>query len=429
MYRLRDRDGRVNYIDDELGVSCAIMNGWEAGLVQTPDLLELNHEEAVSKAVRQPKYGWPLREIVRRRGGKTACVLVSDATRAVPTARLFRYVAEELSASGISEENVRVFVALGVHREATESEMKLILGDYYGRVSIENHTPYDQENLVYLGETTRGTPVWVNKRAVVCDIHVQIGKVEPHEFAGFSGGRKSVLPGVSSEKTIKVNHRPEMILAQGAGIGKLDGNPVHEDMLEAANLFRIDFSVNCILNNQLKLAAVFAGKLRESHEAAVRNVRERLGVRIQRPDILVTTPGKPLDIDFYQSVKALIALTEVLDERTVVILYCGCPEGVNSPDMLNGFKSSENLEEAVAYTINHYEVQSDHVILLAKILRKKVKVIVCCPSISDEEIREMFMEPCPTLEAALKRAEELCKKERGQILFYPKPQTGLPVLR
>ena len=200
-------------------------------------------------------------------------------------------------------------------------------------------------------------------------------------------------------------------------------------MLEAANLFRIDFSVNCILNNQLKLAAVFAGKLRESHEAAVRNVRERLGVRIQRPDILVTTPGKPLDIDFYQSVKALIALTEVLDERTVVILYCGCPEGVNSPDMLNGFKSSENLEEAVAYTINHYEVQSDHVILLAKILRKKVKVIVCCPSISDEEIREMFMEPCPTLEAALKRAEELCKKERGQILFYPKPQTGLPVLR
>ena len=219
------------------------------------------------------------------------------------------------------------------------------------------------------------------------------------------------------------------IFAQGAGIGKLDGNPVHEDMLEAANLFRIDFSVNCILNNQLKLAAVFAGKLRESHEAAVRNVRERLGVRIQRPDILVTTPGKPLDIDFYQSVKALIALTEVLDERTVVILYCGCPEGVNSPDMLNGFKSSENLEEAVAYTINHYEVQSDHVILLAKILRKKVKVIVCCPSISDEEIREMFMEPCPTLEAALKRAEELCKKERGQILFYPKPQTGLPVLR
>lgn len=302
------------------------------------------------------------------------------------------------------------------------------MGGLHTKISIENHTPFDKEGLIYLGDTSKGTPVWVNRKAYECDIHIQIGKVEPHEFAGFSGGRKSVLPGISAEETILTNHRPEMILERNAGIGILQGNPVHEDMEEAAGKFGIDFGVNCILNNELDLAAVFAGDMRKSHSAAVEYVRDRLCVQIEKPDILVTTPGKPLDIDFYQSVKALIALTEVLDERTVVVLYCGCPEGVNSSDMLRAFRSGEDLDKVVAYTTKNYKVQMDHVLLLSKLMKKGVKIIVCCPNISDAEIESMFMIPCRTLDAALDKAIALLDKDKGKMLFYPRPQTGLPVL-
>lgn len=428
MYQLKCDDGKWKYTDEILGVSFHVPENWRAKFLETPDISRIEKEEEIRDAVKKPKYGMSLPEIVHQKKAETACILVSDATRGVPTARLLNYVVEELTEAGIAFKDIYVFVAIGVHRDATEDEMRAFMGDYYGEISIENHTPFDKEKLIYLGDTTRGTPIWVNKKAWECDVHIQIGKVEPHEFAGFSGGRKSVLPGVSAEEAIIVNHRPEMILEEKAAIGVLKGNPVHEDMEEAADKFGMDFGVNCILDNQLELAAVFAGRMKASHKAAVACVKERLGVKMNAPDILVTTPGRPLDIDFYQAVKALIALTDVLSENTVVVLYCGCPEGVNSPDMLQAFGSSSVLEEVVSYTTDHYKIQMDHVLLLSKILRKHVKIIVCSPNIPDEEIREMFMIPCHTPEEALAMAEKLSGKEAGDILFYPRPQTGLPVL-
>lgn len=428
MYRLGIEAGKWKYRDDMLGITYDVPDKWKAKFRATPEISALSGEEDIKEAVNNPKYGYSLRDIIKMKKAESVSILVSDATRAVPTAKLLRYVADELISGGVTYKNIYVFVAIGVHRSATEEEMKIFLGDLHGKVSVENHTPFDRNSLVYLGDTSRGTPVWVNRKAYECDIHIQIGKVEPHEFAGFSGGRKSVLPGISAEDTIIVNHRPEMILDKRAGIGILKDNPVHQDMEEAAEKFRIDFGVNCILNNKLELAAVFAGDMIKSHSAAVEYVRNCLCVRIGRADILVTTPGKPLDIDFYQSVKALIALTEVLDEKTVVVLYCGCPEGVNSPDMLTAFESGEDLKNVVSYTIKNYKVQMDHVLLLSKIISKRVKIIVCCPNISDEEIKSMFMIPCRTPEAALDKAIELTGKNEGDLLFYPRPQTGLPVL-
>lgn len=429
MYCMECGEGKEVYTDKILNVQFEVPKGWQAAFTQTPPLAPIDQEEEIADAVKNPRYGDPLPRIVEKKQAKSACVLVSDATRAVPTSRLLRYVVEELIKAGMAYQDIHAFVAIGVHRDATEEEMKQILGDLYGKITIENHTPYDKEKLVYLGDTSRGTPIWVNKRAYACDIHIQIGKVEPHEFAGFSGGRKSVLPGVSAEDTIIINHRPDMILQEKAAIGVLKDNPVHEDMVEAAEKFRMDFGVNCVLNNNLELSAVFAGDMVKCHEAAIQSVRERLGVVLkERPDILVTTPGNPLDIDFYQTVKSLIALTEVLNEETVVILYCGCPEGVNSPDMLRAFGSSQDLEEVVAYTTENYKIQMDHVLLLSKILRKNVKIVLCCPNVSDEEAEQMFMIPSKSPEDALQKAIRLSGKKEGTILFYPRPQTGLPEL-
>ncbi len=429
MYQLREKNGHLEYQDQNLGMTFPVPAECKADLLFTPDVEAIRSEADVEDAVKHPQYGEPLKKIVEEKQAKTACILVSDATRAVPTARLVKYVIQELAEAGISYENIHAFVAIGVHRDATEKEMQDFLGEFYGKIQIENHMPYDKEKLVYLGETSRHTPVWVNKKAYECDVHIQIGKVEPHEFAGFSGGRKSVLPGISAEDTIVINHRPEMILQEKATIGVLEGNPVHEDMEEAAEKFRMDFGVNCILNNQLELSAVFAGEMKKSHQAAISWVKESLGVSLQRPDIIVTTPGNPLDIDFYQTVKALIALTEVVNENTVVILYCGCPEGVNSPDMLRAFQSSRDLEEVVSYTTENYKIQMDHVLLLSKILKKHVKIIVHCPNISDQEITGMFMYPAHTPQEAIEQAIQACGKKDAEILFYPRPQTGLPIVR
>ena len=238
-----------------------------------------------------------------------------------------------------------------------------------------------------------------------------------------------MLPGISSEETIRVNHRPERILDPRAAIGRLDDNPVSDDMIEAAELFGIDFGVNCILNNEMKIAAVFTGSLVECHSAAVKYVRDYLGVGIEKPDVIVTCPGQPLDIDFYQSAKALIGMTEILDGDIVTLLTCGCAEGVNSPDMLRAFASGKTLPEIERWTTEHYEIQMDHVLLLAKIYRKGAKVVLSCPNVTDDEARTMLMEPEKDPQKALERAMALTGKPCPKVLFYPRPQTGLPYLK
>ena len=429
MYKLEKVNENAVFTDTELNVSFAVPQANCMGMEQTQQIPPVEDKEMLRKAFYNPVSGECLADMVKARGSKTACILISDATRGIPTAPLAEITVEELVKGGMKLEDILFIVAIGVHRDATEDEMRRFLGDLYGKVRVENHTPFDENNLIFLGNTTAGTPVSVNKRAYECDLHIQIGKVEPHEFAGFSGGRKSVLPGISSEKTIRTNHLPEKILNPMAAIGVLDGNPISNDMIEAADMFRVDFGVNCILNNEMQIAAVFTGGMTDSHRAAVDFVKSYLGVNIDKPDIIVTTPGQPLDIDFYQSVKALIALTEILDESIVTVLYCGCPEGVNSADMLRAFGSSDDIEEVVKYTTDNYEIQMDHVLLLAKIIRKKAKIVLYCPNVSDTEAETMFMKPCGSPEEAMELARKLTGKDEPKVLFYPRPQTGLPMLK
>ena len=429
MYQISTENGKAVYSDSELGIGFTIPEEDCMGMVQTEELPAIRNRESIRNAFLNPVSGKRLADIAREKAAKSAAILISDATRGVPTAQMAPFVVEELLEGGVPLEGICFFVAIGVHRPATESEMKAFLGELYGKVRIENHTPFCEDNLISLGTTSDGTPIIVNLRAFECELHIQIGKVEPHEFAGFSGGRKSVLPGISSEETIRINHRPERILDPRAGIGLIKGNPISQDMEEAAEKFRMDFGVNCILNNRMELAAVFTGGMKESHEAAIGFVSARLGVSIEKPDLIVTCPGQPLDIDLYQSVKALIALTEILDRDTVTLFYCGCPDGVNSPDMLRAFSASRDLEEAVDWTKEHYEIQMDHVLLLSKFLRKGAKIVLYCENVSAEDAETMFMTRGETAEEAMELARRLTGKKHPKTLFYPRPQTGLPVLK
>jgi nickel-dependent lactate racemase len=371
--------------------------------------------------------GETITEMAKRKNAKSACVLVSDATRNVPNSLVAGLVVKALTDGGVPLSGIRFFVALGVHRDATEAEMRGMLGEsLWGKVSIENHTPYDKSNLIYLGTTACGTPVEVNKRAWECDLHLSIGKVEPHEFAGFSGGRKSVLPGISSERTILSNHSPRMLYCEGSIPGALEGNPIHQDMVETANLFRLDYTISFVLNCEGEPAAVFGGSMLQSHAAAVKFSREYIDVLVGHPDIIVTTPGSPLNIDFYQSLKPLIALTGAVDEHTTIALYCACPEGINSEDMMVPFRATDSLEEMVHFVVNHYRIQMDHALLLSKILKKRVKLLAWSPNVAEQDLKRMYFIPCTGASDLMKKAYEACGKEHPRVLFFPQAQKSLP---
>lgn len=194
MYTLENKDGVCIYKDTMLGIELRLPETNCAGLVQTRQLAAIDERTAIEKAFAEPVSGKTLSDIVRDKGAKTACVLISDATRGIPTAPMARVAVDELVKGGIELENITFFVAIGVHRPATEDEMRCALGELYGKVECVNHTPFDKDNLIYLGDSSNGTPVTVNRRAYECDVHVQIGKVEPHEFAGFPADASPSCP-------------------------------------------------------------------------------------------------------------------------------------------------------------------------------------------------------------------------------------------
>ena len=221
---LRRENSGWAYEDRRLQMKCGIPGEYRVKMLQTPDVPEIRDYGEVQRAVREPVSGKSLTEILRGKQVHTVAVLVSDATRAVPTAEIAGVIVDELTENHIALKDITFFVAIGVHRPATEAEFREILGNLYGKVKIENHTPFAENSLICLGDTKRGTPVYVNRRAYACDLHIQIGKVEPHEFAGFSGGRKSVLPGISGEK----NHPHEPPSGNDPSPGGRDWHPEGE---------------------------------------------------------------------------------------------------------------------------------------------------------------------------------------------------------
>lgn len=420
-----EKNGHWQYQDHDEHVVIDIPHGWKSSLHLVEDHAISYDSAMIRNAIRRPKYGKSIRALAEERRASSASILIPDATRGVPIATILEHVIAELSEAGISNDKILVTVAVGVHRAATESELKEMSGAFYGIVSLESHDAFDRKNLVYIGQTSRGTPVEVNRKAYACDLHLQIGKVEPHEFAGFSGGRKSVLPGICGEETIIANHLPEMILDQRAVPGILKGNPVHEDMLEASRLFRLDFGVNCVINEQNEITGIFCGEVERCHSAAVRCVEARQTVQLPPADVVVTKPGDPMNINFYQSLKAVIALTEVLEPSTKVVLYCDCPEGVSSPDMLQAFRSGKTIEDVIAYTKANYRIQMDHTLLLSKVLRKGVEVFVASRHLEDASLRDMYLQPARSPQDAFTMAVAASGKAQGTVVFCPRAQTRL----
>ncbi len=295
--------------------------------VQTEAII--NPEEAVAEALRNPIGSAPLREIVQ--AGESVCLLVNDSTRLARSDLFMPVLIEELNRSGIDRNNIFIQFTNGTHRPMDQEEMISIVGqESAGLVDMYNHDSRDADQLVFLGYTSFDTPVFVNKRVMQADRRILTGSVVHHFFAGFGGGRKALVPGVAGWDTICQNH--SLMFDQNARSGVLNGNPVHEDLVEGAMMAGGDFLLNTVLNADKNIIGIFAGDMLKGHNAACEMVEKINGYKLDKlADVVIAScGGYPKDINLYQAHKTLDNALAAMKPGGQLILLAQCRDGVGS---------------------------------------------------------------------------------------------------
>ena len=303
-------------------------------------------------------------------------IVVDDFTRSTPSHIMLPPVLSELNAAGVKDENITVVFGCGTHRIVKPEEAKRLLGEeVLNRVKTISHN-CKAEDLVFVGKTKYGNKVHIARVFAKADLKVLVGDVGFHYYAGYGGGRKSVLPGVSGEETIHNNHA--MLLEAGARTGVLEGNPVHEDMTEAARLAKVDFILNVVNNSKGEIVKAFAGDLEQAFLEATKLVDEMYRVTIdRRADIVVVSAGGyPTDINLYQAYKALDNALEVVKRGGTIIMVAECPEGHGNQAFYDWMTRLEDLKKVEREIKRHFELGGHKAYYLLKALRNHQIILV-----------------------------------------------------
>ncbi|MBL8241789.1 MAG: nickel-dependent lactate racemase [Bryobacterales bacterium] len=307
---------------------------------------------ALEEAMDAPIGTAPLAELAR--GKKTAAISVCDITRPAPNRLVLPPLLARLEAGGISRENVTVLIATGLHRPATEEEIREIIGpDLYGQIRVVNHHAKVLAEHTYLGDTSTGTPVHIDTRFIAADLHITLGFIEPHLMLGFSGGRKLIAPGLAAQETIKVLHSPKFMRDRRAVEGSVEDNPLHRELIEISRIARHDFLVDVSLTRDRKIAQVFAGHPEQAHRRGMEFVGKVMLERIDEPvdAVITTSAGYPLDLTFYQTVKGITAASHIVKPGGRILVVSACSEGAGAPEfceMLERFPTPQAFLDHVA---------------------------------------------------------------------------------
>ncbi|HOB74409.1 MAG TPA: nickel-dependent lactate racemase [Phycisphaerae bacterium] len=363
-----------------------------------------DEQAALVRALRDPIGSLPLRDLVRP--GQKAVIVHTDITRATPNERILPPLLAELEAAGIRREDITLLNALGTHRPQTTEELKTMLGpEVVARYRCVQHDGRDDANLVHLGRTSQGHDVRVNRLFVEADVRILTGFIEPHFFAGFSGGPKGVLPSIAGAESVMSNHGPRMIAQPNARWGVTVGNPIWEEMLEAARMTKPTFLLNVAMNRDKQITGVFAGELFEAHQAGCRFVADSAMVPVAQPfDVVITSnSGYPLDLNLYQTVKGMSAAAQVVRPGGSIIIAAECWDGVPEHGhfgrLLREAKSAKELLariEAPGFSSpDSWQVQ-----ILCRILLK-ADVYVHADGLTDEQIQAALLRPARRIEDTL----------------------------
>ena len=373
---------------------------------------EKTGRELVEAAMEHPIGTPKLSELAA--GKKTCTIIISDHTRPVPSRDILPPMLRQLR-EGNPEIQVTLLVATGFHRPTTTAELEAKLGqEIAGREKIVVHDAFDPTSNVQIGILPSGAPLVIDRAAVETELLISEGFIEPHFFAGFSGGRKSVLPGVCDKTTVLGNHCGQFIASPCARTGVLEGNPLHIDMVAAAEMAKLAFIVNVVIDEEKKTVAAFAGDFRKAHEAGVAFLRPYCEVKAIPADIVITSNGgAPLDQNIYQSVKGLTAAEASAKEGAVLIMCAELADGTGGEGFYTSLRDCESPAAHFAQcaatpqsrTIpDQWESQ-----ILARILMKHRVIFVSRPEM-ETTLREMKLDYAPDLNTAV----QMARQEKGQ---------------
>jgi nickel-dependent lactate racemase len=382
---------------------------------------------AVRRALQRPVSGLPLRDLVRP--GARVAISVCDATRPQPRIPMLAAVAEELDGL-VRDEDVVVLIATGTHARSTEEQRREMLGEaVLARWRVEDHDSRDRSTLADLG-TIDGVPVWLNREWVAADVRITTGFVEPHFFAGFSGGPKMVAPGLAGLETVLELHSPRRIADPRATFGIVEGNPVHDGVRAVAAATGVTFAVDVLLDARQRITHAFGGPVLEMHAEACRTARAVAMVAVDGPfDIVITTnSGYPLDRNIYQSVKGLAAAGTVVADGGTIICAAECRDG--TPDdgaYARLLHSTASIGEAANEVLAASRTIPDgwQVQVQARV-QQRARVLFCS-SLAPETVTRAHLEPIDDVGAALRGL--LARQPDASVCVLPEGPQTIPYLR
>jgi nickel-dependent lactate racemase len=369
--------------------------------------------EIVLEAMNNPIESPQLKDLAK--GKKTVTIIISDHTRPVPSRFIIPNMLDELR-QGNPDIDITLLVATGSHRDTTRTELISKLGeDIVRQEKIVVHDCKDQEANCEIGTLPSGSPLVINRLAVETDLLVAEGFIEPHFFAGFSGGSKSVLPGVCDQVTVMSNHCSKFIDSTYARTGILDNNPIQKDIAAAAKLAHLAFIVNAVINDKKEVVAAFAGDAITAHRKGCEYLRNYCFVKAAPADIVITTNGgAPLDQNIYQCVKGLSAAEATAKPGAILIICAECLDGVGGEPFYQSLIQCENahsLYNQIMQTPQIETIQDQwQTQILARILKKHRVIFVTRPELQ-KEILNMKMDYAATVEEAFLRALGLFNHE------------------
>ncbi len=387
--------------------------------------------EALRTALRHPIGSAPLTQLVKP--GDRVVVVHTDITRATPNDRILPVLLEELETAGVARENITLINGLGTHRRQTEAEMRALLGD---RI-VENyrclqHDCNDEANLVSLGETSLGHPVRINRAYLEADIRILTGFIEPHLFAGFSGGPKAVIPSLAGAESVFTNHGLDMIAHPKATWGVVEENPIWEEMREIALRTHPAFLLNVALNVRREITAIFAGDMLSACMKGYAFVKENAMCPVDEPyDIVITTnSGYPLDQNLYQSVKGLSAASQIVRPGGSILIATACEDGLPDHGRYAALLAEAGSLQGVIDMISQpgFCAQDQWQVQIQAQIQRRAEVYVYSDGLTDEQIERALFIPCRNLEQTVSQLLEKYGPE-ARLCILPEGPQVIPYLR
>ncbi len=357
------------------------------------------------EAIRAPIGCAPLRQQVR--AGQRVAISVCDVTRAQPRREQLRALFEGMP--DIRPADVTIFIATGTHRSNTDAELERMLGrDILNTCRVVNHDSRDAATLAPAGRTSTGVPVFLNREFLQADVRITTGFVEPHFFAGFSGGPKMVAPGLAGLETVMTLHDAARIGHPNATWGVTEGNPIHDDVREIARMVGVHFAIDVTLNRDQQITAAFAGDILEQHRAACAYAKQTAMRAVPAPfDVVLTTnSGYPLDQNLYQAVKGMSAAATIVKPGGTIVCAAECRDGLPNHGSYGAVLASQPSPDALLAMITApgYSVPDQWLVQIQAQIQLKAHVVVKTDGLGPAELRAAHFTPADDVEQAVREA-------------------------